>query len=105
MNKYEAIKALAALSQETRLDIFRLLAKVGPSGLPAGVIASELDVLQSSLSPHLSVLSAVGLIDRDSGRSGVFYRARLADFLDELITEEQSEREAVCIPWLDAIAT
>jgi len=41
VEKKAAIAALAALSQETRLDLFRLLVSVGPAGLPAGVIAER----------------------------------------------------------------
>ena len=44
MDQRTAIAALAALSQETRLDLFRLLVTRGPEGLPAGVIAERLGV-------------------------------------------------------------
>jgi hypothetical protein len=56
VEKKAAIAALGALSQETRLDLFRLLVTVGPEGLPAGVIAERLGVLPSSLTFHLNHL-------------------------------------------------
>lgn len=62
MRKIEAIGALAALGQETRLDVFRLLVQAGPSGLPAGDIAARLGVVQNTTSAHLKVLSQSGLI-------------------------------------------
>ena len=46
MNQSTALDALSALSQETRLDVFRLLVQEGPSGLAAGEIAKRLGVLQ-----------------------------------------------------------
>jgi len=46
VEKKAALDALSALSQETRLDLFRLLVAVGPQGLPAGVIAERLGVLR-----------------------------------------------------------
>ena len=62
MEKKAALDALSALSQETRLDLFRLLVTVGPEGLPAGVIAERLGVLPSSLTFHLNHLVRAGLI-------------------------------------------
>ena len=55
MQKTEAIDALAALGQETRLDVFRLLVKAGPDGLPAGEVAVRLGVVQNTASAHLKV--------------------------------------------------
>ena len=62
MDRKEAIAALGALAQETRLDLFRLLVSAGPNGLPAGAIAERLGVPPSSLSFHLAQLSHAGLI-------------------------------------------
>lgn len=58
----DATKALAALGQETRLRVFRILIEAGPSGLPAGELARRLEVSPSTLSTHLSVLEAAGLL-------------------------------------------
>ena len=64
MNQSSAIVALSALSHETRLEVFRLLVQVGPTGLPAGNIAEKLNVLQNTMSTHLSILSNAGLVKR-----------------------------------------
>ena len=55
-------KALAVLAHETRLSVFRPLVAIGPSGLSAGAIADELDVLPNTLSTHLGHLSRAGLV-------------------------------------------
>ena len=62
MKEVEVIKALGALSQETRLRIFRLLVVAGPMGLNPGQMAEELGVASTSLSFHLKELSHSGLI-------------------------------------------
>ena len=64
-----AVIALAALAQETRLAVFRLLIEAGPGGLPAGLIAARLGVAPATLSFHLSQLERAGLIaSRRNGR-------------------------------------
>ena len=68
-----AIEALAALAQEHRLALFRLLVQAGAEGMAAGAIASELGVPNSSLSFHLAHLSRAGLIrQRRDGRSLIY---------------------------------
>jgi DNA-binding transcriptional ArsR family regulator len=62
MDTKQAIPALAALAQETRLAIFRLLVARGPEGLAAGDIAEKLGLPPSSLSFHLAQLSHAGMI-------------------------------------------
>lgn len=61
MDTIQAAAAFAALSQETRLDLVRLLLAAGPSGLPAGEIAARLAVPPSTLSFHLAALERAGL--------------------------------------------
>jgi len=56
MEKPEALAALAALAQETRLDIYRLLVQVGPEGLPAGQIGERLGLPSATLAFHLKEL-------------------------------------------------
>lgn len=74
----EAIEALGALAQETRLEAFRTLVRHEPEGLPAGEIARHLSVPQNTMSTHLAILVNAGLADsRREGRS-VIYRARLS---------------------------
>lgn len=62
MDKNNALDAFAALSQPTRLDVFRLLIKAGEPGMSAGEISSTLDVRQNTMSANLSILSRAGLI-------------------------------------------
>lgn len=64
-----AVDGLAALAQETRLAIFRLLVQKGPDGLCAGDIAAKLDLAPATLSFHLKELSRAGLLtSRQEGR-------------------------------------
>ena len=69
MQNKDAVAALAALAQETRLSIFRLLVEAGPSGVPAGVIGETLKVPPATLSFHLKELSHSRLVSsRQEGR-------------------------------------
>lgn len=69
MDTKTAIAALAALAQESRLVVFRLLVETGPAGLAASKIATALGIPSSSLSFHLKELSHAGLIAaRQDGR-------------------------------------
>jgi ArsR family transcriptional regulator len=80
MESEDAILALAALAQSTRLDVFRLLAKHEPEGLAAGDIAKALTVPQNTMSSHLSVLSRAGLVSAQRFSRSMVYRADLARF-------------------------
>ncbi|WP_235042460.1 ArsR/SmtB family transcription factor [Vreelandella profundi] len=72
-----ATDSFAALSQGTRLEVFRLLVRHEPEGLPAGDIARQLSVPHNTMSAHLSVLSRAGwIVSRRQGRS-IIYRASL----------------------------
>ncbi|MEN8182402.1 MAG: metalloregulator ArsR/SmtB family transcription factor [Myxococcota bacterium] len=73
MEKQIAIGALAALAQETRLDVFRALVQAGPEGLPAGAIGAALDIPSATLSFHLKELKSAGLIRCErQGRSRIY---------------------------------
>ena len=58
----KTLKGFSALAQDTRLKTFRLLMKAGADGLPAGKIATELDVTPNKLTAHLNVLTEVELL-------------------------------------------
>ncbi|MEL6961246.1 MAG: metalloregulator ArsR/SmtB family transcription factor [Pseudomonadota bacterium] len=73
METKDAITALAALAQETRLRVFRLLVKQGPSGLPAGDIAERLSVSPPTLSSHLAQLDRAGLLRSWRVERRIFY--------------------------------
>ena len=73
MDTKTAVTALAALAQDTRLSVFRLLVEAGHEGLPVGAIAETLSVPGSTLSFHLKELGHAGLIvARQEGRSIIY---------------------------------
>src|SRR5258708_16945767 len=73
MKTKQAIAALGALAQETRLAAFRLLVQAGPDGLPAGEIAEKLGLPASSLSFHLAQLTQAGMVVQlRAGRSLIY---------------------------------
>lgn len=84
MQKPEAIDALAALGQETRLDVFRLLVRAGPEGLPAGEVAARLGVVQNTASAHLKVLAQSGMIRAEREGRVIRYKADMTGFRDLL---------------------
>lgn len=73
MEKRIAVAALAALAQQTRLDVFRLLVQVGPEGVAAGRIGESLGLPSATLSFHLNQLRHAGLVTfRREGRSLIY---------------------------------
>jgi DNA-binding transcriptional ArsR family regulator len=75
MKTPQAVRALAALAQDTRLAIYRLLVQQGPDGLSAGTIAERLDLASATLSFHFKELANAGMVDsRQDGRF-VYYSA------------------------------
>lgn len=73
METTDAVAALAALAQDNRLDVFRLLVRAGPEGLPAGEIAGRLGIAAATLSFHLSQLRQAGLVTmKREGRSLIY---------------------------------
>ncbi|MDT7953800.1 MAG: metalloregulator ArsR/SmtB family transcription factor [Acetobacteraceae bacterium] len=73
MEKRNAIAALGALAQDSRLDIFRLLIEAGAEGLPAGRIGERLGLPSATLSFHLNQLRHAGLATfRREGRSLIY---------------------------------
>src|SRR3954468_11308451 len=80
MESEQAILALAALAQPTRLDVFRLLVKHEPEGLAAGDIAKSMAVPQNTMSSHLAILSRAGLVTAQRFSRSIVYRADLDAF-------------------------
>ncbi len=68
-----AIIALSALAQEHRLQVFRMLVKEGPSGLPAGEIAARIGAAPSALSFHLAHLERAGLLRAWRVKRNIYY--------------------------------
>ena len=78
MKIYLAVKALAALAQETRLSIFRILVQTGEAGLSAGQIAKELGIPNATLSFHLKELTNAGLITARQESRFIYYAANFS---------------------------
>jgi ArsR family transcriptional regulator len=73
MKKPEALAALAALAQDNRLDVFRLLVEAGPQGMAAGSVASALKIAPNTLTFHFDRLRDAGLVTvRREGRSMIY---------------------------------
>jgi DNA-binding transcriptional ArsR family regulator len=78
MDQATAIEGFAALAQETRMAIYRLLVRTGPDGMMASDIARALDVVPSTLSGHLAVLRRAGLLTATRRAREIHYAADLA---------------------------
>ena len=102
MKKSDALTALGALSQETRLDIFRLLVQAGEAGMPAGKIGEQLGLPSATLAFHLKELKHAGLIDFTREGRSLIYGAVYPTMNDLLafLTENccQGEVAACAVP-------
>lgn len=101
MKNSEAVIALAALAQDSRLSVFRLLVRNAPAGLTAGVIGEQLDLPAPTLSFHLKTLAQAGLVSMAQEGRFVRYRAEmdginaLIGFLTDHCCDDHPER---CTP-------
>ncbi len=75
MEKADAIVALGALAQATRLDIFRYLVQVGRDGVPAGQIGERVGLPSATLSFHLNTLKHAGLVEHKRHGRSIIYAA------------------------------
>jgi DNA-binding transcriptional ArsR family regulator len=105
MKKTLALEAFGALSQETRLDIFRRLIREVPEPMAAGDLAKDLGVPPSTLSTHLAILSRAGLVKSERQGRTILYAAdtegarALLTYLIKVCCRGQPE---ICKPLLDA---
>jgi DNA-binding transcriptional ArsR family regulator len=96
-----AVTALAALAQQSRLEVFRLLVRHAPQGLPAGEIAQQLNVPPATLSFHLKELSHAGLIGSQRRGRSIIYAVDVAGIsaLMAFLTEDCCQgRPELCMP-------
>ena len=106
MDTNSAVKALAALAQESRLETFRLLIRSGTEGMAAGKIASAIDIPHNTLSSHLSILVNAGLVNSRRESRSIIYSIdfdgtrKLLSFLMEECCQGRPE---VCAPLLDSV--
>ncbi len=75
MDERQALTAFGALSQETRLQIVRLLVVAGSDGMAAGALAEKVEVSPSNISFHLKELERAGLIAQQRESRSIIYRA------------------------------
>ncbi len=101
MDKNSALTAFAALSQETRLDVLRLLIRSGEDGMAAGEIGAALDVRQNTMSTNLSILAQSGLIRNERQGRSIRYFADvdgLRGLLTYLMDDCCGGRPELCAP-------
>lgn len=84
MEMHDATEAFSSLSQETRLEVFKLLIEYGRDGTMPSKIAEELDIPANTLSFHLAHMSKAGLVtSKKDGRSITYYAN--CDLIEDLI--------------------
>ncbi len=106
MENEDAILAMAALAQPTRLQAFRTLVRHEPDGIAAGELADLLVVPQNTLSAHLSVLARAGLVTSERHSRSIVYRANLARFQDValfLLQDCCGGRPEICAPVIERL--
>ena len=101
LNEVQALSCFAALSQETRLSIVRVLVIAGPDGLAAGAIAERMGVSPSNVSFHLKELARSGLITQRREQRSIVYSAgyqALAELVQFLMQDCCSGHPDICAP-------
>jgi ArsR family transcriptional regulator len=106
MEDEQAVMALAALAQPTRMQAFRTLVKHEPDGLAAGDLARDLEVPQNTLSAHLAILSRANLVTSERHSRSIVYRANLAEFQKValfLLQDCCGGRAEICAPVVERL--
>jgi len=101
MELYDAVKCLSALAQDSRLEVFRLLVKAGPEGLPAGEIARSLETAPNTMSAQLLILANAGLIRSQRDGRSIIYSVdfpAMSDLLIFLTEDCCGGRSEICAP-------
>ena len=107
MEMKNALKAFSALSQQTRLEVFRLLVQAGEQGMFSGKIGERLGVRQNTMSTNLAILLNAGLVRNERAGRSVRYladyegiRGLLAYLLEDCCRGEP----ALCQPLINQVA-
>ena len=101
MKERQALASFAALSQETRLHIIRMLVVAGPEGMAAGAIAERAEVSASNVSFHLKELERAGLINQQREARSIIYSANyeeLGALVRFLMEDCCSGHPEICAP-------
>lgn len=101
METSDAIRALAALAHQGRLEVFRLLVRAGPLGMAAGDIARSRGLAPNTLSTQLAILTRAGLVTRRPQGRSVVYAADfdgMTGLIDHLVEDCCDGRPEVCAP-------
>ncbi len=107
MKQSQARECFAALSQETRLSIVRLLVKAGEAGVAAGAIADDVEASPSNVSFHLKELERAGLVTQRREARSIIYAADfsgLQSLIEFLMKDCCGGRSEICAPILAAAA-
>ncbi|MEL7188748.1 MAG: helix-turn-helix transcriptional regulator [Pseudomonadota bacterium] len=101
-----ALAALNALSQQSRLETFRVLVQAGQSGMAAGVIAQRLGIAPSSLSFHLTTLKHAGLVSEERRSRSKIYTANFAAMsrLIAFLMANCCAADSIDPQWVDAFS-
>ena len=103
-----AVDAFSALAQPTRLEVFRLLVRQEPDGLPAGEIARRLDVPHNTMSTHLAILSRAGLVTNVRHSRSLVYRVELQavrQLAVYLLRDCCNGKPELCAPLIEVLST
>ncbi len=101
MEERQALASFGALSQETRLQIVRMLVVAGPAGISAGAIAERLSVSPSNVSFHLKELDRSGLVSHQRDARSIIYTANyeaLSGLVRFLMEDCCSGHPEICTP-------
>jgi len=107
MKSNQAIAALSALAQSSRLDAFRLLVQNEPDGLPAGEIARFLVAPQNTVSTHLSILQNANLVVSERQGRSIIYRTQISTLRELMLFLAKDccgGHETLCAPLVAELA-
>lgn len=101
LDEQQALEAFGALSQQTRLQMVRVLVVAGPGGMAAGAVGEQVGASSSGASFHLANLERAGLIQSRREARSIIYSANydaLAGLIDFLMMDCCQGRPEVCAP-------